>query len=157
MQLVNPCGRLCVVITMEKMMTDKTSFSPNEARRYIRSAQGRKEVIEHMEDAFNKGRFSAWFGRGMFVNHITFGMFEPVALCGNSCSETSSSPIPTPIGKVCGRCLKLYRKSFISWFEKKQETVDRSDKALVQKIENIEDIMDDYPRTWHKELAGITF
>jgi hypothetical protein len=51
-----------------------------------------------------------WFGEGTFVQHLTPGLFYPVAFCGRPVKRTNSHPIRTPIGITCPACTGVFKR-----------------------------------------------
>lgn len=114
----------------------------------------RKEVNEILYRRFNEGIFHVHFGAGRFVNHMVPSIMEPVSFCGRFVGNTSTSMLTTPIGKVCGECIKLHKTAFVEWMDGKAKTISSNDTEKLKAIGNIRAAMEEHPNDWHPTFAG---
>jgi hypothetical protein len=69
------------------------------------------DIAERLGRNVAGGMHSAWWAEGAFVRHIALGLFEPVSLCGRWVGSINSSPMPTPIGMTCRRCVRVWNEA----------------------------------------------
>lgn len=113
-----------------------------------------QEVREILLRRFNKGIFHVHFGAGQFKNHMIPSIMEPVSFCGRFVGDTSTSMLPTPIGKVCRGCINIHKKTFVEWLNKRAETLRDDEIEKLTSLGNLRKMMWDNPTTWHAEFVG---
>lgn len=70
------------------------------------------------------------FGEGRFVQHLTPGLFYPVAFCGRPVKRTNSLPIRTLIGITCPACSRVLKK-----IKRRMETDNSADREAAADTE----------------------
>lgn len=113
----------------------------------------RKEVKEILVRRFKDGIFHAHFGAGQFVNHLVPSIMSPVSFCGRFCGDTSTGMVTTPIGKVCGACMKIHKETFLEWMDNTALDIRESETERLKALGNMREMISENPN-WHAELIG---
>lgn len=103
----------------------------------------REEREGYLREDFEKGYLNPWFGAGTFVNHIVYGLFRPISMCGRHLETVNSSRIATPLGAVCPTCKSRYF-GFMAKFLKETMEAKGLESDLKEKLVSSRALADAY-------------
>lgn len=109
------------------MSETKTAPKAGHVFRTLRTASGKREVIDHVKEKFNKGLFNPVYTDGPLVNHISMDLLTPLSICGKMGYETSTAHLPTLVGVMCPRCISIYDKAFTEWLQEYTRTAEKDE------------------------------
>ena len=114
----------------------------------------RREIREILLRRFADGIFHVHFGAGRFKNHMIPSIMESISFCGRFVGDTSTSMLPTPIGKVCNECIKMHKSTFVDWVNKRGEELRSDEVEKLTSLGNLRKMMWDNPKEWHAAVVG---